>query len=362
MSRTVIWLLGLIALALLIFLCVRNHLPDIQEDILNRTAGALSAAPTKWAKVAVEGRNVSLTGIAPSEALREKAVETAGAVRGVVSVNDRLTVAQALPEAVLAPKPVVVHLPYKTQFAKNASGLVLTGSVPNEELRRMLLQLAKEKFGAEHVKDQLQIDSGAPQGWQQAVAMAITNLALFDMGSASLVDTEISLSGRVASEQTKNEVVTALQKRLPDNFSAEVNLTVPQLVVEEIHRDSGLFCKERFNKKIAGHSIHFSTDSVNVRAQSETVFNMILEFAASCPNSIIEVAGHTDSHGSKTYNMWLSRKRAIATMNKLIYRGMPADRLKVIGHGEESSLAGNDTRKGQAENRRIEFNYLQEAE
>lgn len=362
MGRTAIWLLGLFAFTLLVFLCVRNNTADIQEDILNRTASALSVAPTQWAKVAVDGRNVTLTGVAPSEALREKAVERAGAVWGVVSVDGQLTVVQALPDAVLKSEPVAVHRSYKTQFAKNASGIVLTGLVPDEQQHKNLLQLAEEKFGRGYVTDKLQINSGAPQGWRQAAVLAITNLALLDAGSASLIDTEISLSGRVVNEQTKKEVERALQERLPDNVNAKVNLTVPQLAVEEIHQDTGLFCKERFNKIIAGHAIHFSTNGVNVRAQAETVFNMILEFAVSCPNSIIEVAGHTDSHGSKAYNLWLSRERAIATMNKLIFRGMRADRLKVIGHGEENPLAGNESRKGQAENRRIEFNYLQEEE
>jgi OOP family OmpA-OmpF porin len=362
MGRTAIWLLGLFALALLVFLCVRNNTAEIQEDILNRTASALSAVPTKWAKVAVDGRNVTLTGIAPSEALREKAGERAGAVWGVVSVDNQLTVVQAIPEAVLKPEPVAVHNPYKTQFSKNASGIVLTGLVPDEWQHKDLLQLAEEKFGVGHVTDKLQINSDAPQGWQQLAVSAITNLALFDVGSASIVDTEFSVSGRVANDQTKKEVESALQKELPGNFNADIKLMVPKLAVEEIHQDTGLFCKEKFNKIITGHVIHFSIDSVGVRTEAETVFEKVLEFAASCPNSIVEVAGHTDSSGSKSYNLWLSRKRAVATMNKLIKKGMRADRVKAVGHGEANPLSGNDSRKWQAENRRIEFNYLQEGE
>ena len=41
---------------------------------------------------------------------------------------------------------------------------------------------------------------------------------------------------------------------------------------------------------------------------------------------------------------------------------MRADRLKVAGYGEAHPLSDNNTRKGQADNRRIEFSYLQEGE
>ena len=55
-------------------------------------------APTDWAKAKVDGRNVILTGIAPTEALREKATEMARAVPGVARVDNQITVAQKTPE------------------------------------------------------------------------------------------------------------------------------------------------------------------------------------------------------------------------------------------------------------------------
>ncbi len=360
MSRTVIWLLGLLALGILIFLCVRNHTPDIQEDILTRTSSVLSAKSTEWVKVDVDGRNVTLTGVAPSESLRDNAVEIAGAVWGVVSVDNQLTITKPAPAVVIAPEPVI-HSSYNTQFTKNASGIVLTGSVPNEEQHRILVQLAEEKFGVGHVTDQLQTRADAPEGWQQVATLAIPNLAFFDQGSAKLVDTNIDISGRVVDEQAKN-TVTGMQKLLPQNFKGNFNVTVRQPVVEEVHQDTGLFCAEQFNKKLAGQVVHFSTDSVAVETQDQAVFDQILEFSSSCPNSIIEVAGHTDSRGVEVYNLWLSQQRAAAIMNKLIKRGMRKDRLKAKGYGESNPLSDNSSRKGQAKNRRIEFNYLQEGE
>ncbi len=362
MSRTIIWLLGLLALGILIFLCIRNHTPDIQNDILTRASSAVSVKPTEWAKVAVDGRNVTLTGVAASELLRDKAAETAGAVWGVVSVDNQLTVAKPIVESavVLAPEPVI-QLPYESQFTKTTTGIILTGSVPSEEQRKILLQLAEEKFGTGHVTDQLQIRSDAPEGWQQTAALAITNLALFDQGSAKLVDTSIDVSGRVFDDLSKNTVI-GMQKLLPDNFSINFDLSVPELVVEELHQDTGLFCAEQFSQKLSGRVIHFSTDSAGVNAHEQAIFDQILEFTASCPNSIIEIAGHTDSRGARAYNLWLSQQRATAVMNILINRGIRQDRLIAKGYGESNPIFDNNSRDGQADNRRIEFNYLQEGE
>ena len=361
MSRTVIWLLGLFALAILFFLCVRNNTPVIQQDILTRTSSALLAKPMEWVKVDVDGRNVTLTGVAPSEMLHDKATELALTVWGVISVDNQLTVAKPIlePEVVLAPEPVI-HSPYASQFTKNTStGIVLTGFVPSEAQRRALLQLAEEKFGSGQVMDQLQIRADAPEGWQQVAALAINNLALFDQGSAKLVDTNIDISGRVFDEQAKNTVTDI---PFPQNFKVDFNLSVPQLVVEEVHQDTGLFCAEQFNKKLAGQVIHFSTDSVGLDIQDQVVFDKILEFSSSCPNSIIEVAGYTDSRGVDVYNIWLSEQRAVAAMKKLIKRGMREDRLTAKGYGESNPLSDNSSREGQANNRRIEFNYLREGE
>jgi OOP family OmpA-OmpF porin len=370
MSRAIILLLGLFALALLIFLCVRKHTPVIQDDIQMRTSSVLSPAPTDWAKVMADGRNITLTGIAPTEALREKAAEMARAIPGVVSVDNQITVAQLkqepTPVAVPEPEPTNIHSPYKSLFTKTASGLVLSGLVPDEEHRKTLFQMAEEKFGKGKVIDQLEIGSGAPEGWQQAAEAAISNLALFKEGTAKVIDTQLDLSGFVDGE-AKDTIEAEMQKQLPDTFKVDFNLTVPQLAMEEIHPEPqeqgtvGPPCSDQFKEKLAGQKLHFSTDSADAK-QAQAVISKVLKFSASCPNSIIEIAAHTDARASNSYNLRLSKNRAEAFVNKLKKRGMRADRLKAMGYGEAKPLSDNSTRKGQANNRRIEFKYLQEGE
>ncbi|EON93867.1 OmpA family protein [Marinobacter lipolyticus SM19] len=72
----------------------------------------------------------------------------------------------------------------------------------------------------------------------------------------------------------------------------------------------------------------------------------------------VELAGHTDSVGSETYNQQLSQQRADAVRDYLIDLGVDPDQLTANGYGESSPIRSNDTEEGRERNRRVEFNVL----
>jgi OmpA-OmpF porin, OOP family len=74
----------------------------------------------------------------------------------------------------------------------------------------------------------------------------------------------------------------------------------------------------------------------------------------------LSVEGHTDNRGSSKYNKTLSQKRANSVMKYLVDNGISASRLVAKGYGFERPIATNDTEEGRAENRRVEFNILEQ--
>ena len=68
----------------------------------------------------------------------------------------------------------------------------------------------------------------------------------------------------------------------------------------------------------------------------------------------VEIAGHTDAVGSEQYNQYLSERRAEAVKAYLVERGVPANRISVIGYGELQPRDTNDTVAGRRLNRRVE--------
>ena len=68
----------------------------------------------------------------------------------------------------------------------------------------------------------------------------------------------------------------------------------------------------------------------------------------------VTVIGYTDTTGDADYNMGLSKRRAEAVSDFLATLGVPADKTRTLGRGENDPIASNDTPEGRAQNRRVE--------
>ncbi len=78
------------------------------------------------------------------------------------------------------------------------------------------------------------------------------------------------------------------------------------------------------------------------------------------PNASIEISGHTDNVGGKSYNLQLSQSRAQAVVDYLKNKGVDNRRLTAVGYGDKMPLVSNDDeREGREINRRVEFLVLQ---
>lgn len=75
-------------------------------------------------------------------------------------------------------------------------------------------------------------------------------------------------------------------------------------------------------------------------------------------NTRIEVKGHTDNVGSEEFNMELSKERARAVTEYLVSKGVNRNKLSYSYYGMTKPLTSNDTEKGRALNRRVEFEIL----
>ncbi len=73
------------------------------------------------------------------------------------------------------------------------------------------------------------------------------------------------------------------------------------------------------------------------------------------PKTVIHVVGHTDSVGSESYNMDLSRHRAQSVINYFVLQDISHSRLVTVGRGETEPRASNDTEAGRQLNRRVEI-------
>ena len=69
----------------------------------------------------------------------------------------------------------------------------------------------------------------------------------------------------------------------------------------------------------------------------------------------IVIKGYTDAQGSKDYNRNLSAFRANVVKGYLTGKGVPPNRMKVVGMGDEGARMPNSTADGRSANRRVEI-------
>jgi outer membrane protein OmpA-like peptidoglycan-associated protein len=107
-------------------------------------------------------------------------------------------------------------------------------------------------------------------------------------------------------------------------------------------------------------NIYFDFDKATFKTESYTELNKLEAMLSQSQNTVIEIAGHTDAVGTKTYNKYLSLKRAQAVKDYLTKKGISTKRIKAVGYGKSKPLASNDDEHGGRElNRRVEFKVLQ---
>ncbi len=106
---------------------------------------------------------------------------------------------------------------------------------------------------------------------------------------------------------------------------------------------------------IMPNSITFGVDRSEVQSSVYETLNSVAKVLEEFNESVLLVAGHTDSSGSDSYNYDLSVKRASSVASYLKQRGISAERLRVRGFGETAPIASNDSAEGRAQNRRVEL-------
>lgn len=105
-------------------------------------------------------------------------------------------------------------------------------------------------------------------------------------------------------------------------------------------------------------NITFAFNSANLDPQFYSVLDNVASTLTEYNQTIVEVAGHTDSIGSDAVNQRLSEQRAASVGNYLMSKGLVRDRFILTGAGKTRPIASNDTEQGRAQNRRVEITLV----
>ncbi len=136
------------------------------------------------------------------------------------------------------------------------------------------------------------------------------------------------------------------------------NFDVPQTSdYQEINLDIRLMPIKK-DSKIVLRNVFFETAKATLSSMSYTELDNLVKIMNDNPKIKIEIGGHTDNVGSKSYNQKLSQDRAEAVVNYLLSKKIASNRLTFKGYAFDEPIDTNDTPEGRAQNRRVEFKIL----
>lgn len=106
-----------------------------------------------------------------------------------------------------------------------------------------------------------------------------------------------------------------------------------------------------------GH-VTFGFDRDSLRPEFNEVLNSVALVLEEFEQTVLVIDGHTDSTGSRSYNMGLSQRRAESVGRYLVGQGVAPVRVATYGYGPDHPVASNDTEAGRAQNRRVELTLM----
>lgn len=112
-------------------------------------------------------------------------------------------------------------------------------------------------------------------------------------------------------------------------------------------------------ERVVLRGINFDFDKAVVKPEFAPVLDVAAGILKERPTLKVVVEGHTCNIGTEAYNQKLSERRAKAVHEYLVKKGVKADRLSTVGHGEMQPMADNKTKSGRELNRRVEFKIMQ---
>jgi peptidoglycan-associated lipoprotein len=101
-----------------------------------------------------------------------------------------------------------------------------------------------------------------------------------------------------------------------------------------------------------GDRIFFDTDSSVIRSDGQATLGKQAVWLNQYKNYRITIEGHADERGTREYNLALGARRAAATRDFLISKGVAGSRMKTISYGKERPVAVCDDISCWSQNRR----------
>ena len=101
-----------------------------------------------------------------------------------------------------------------------------------------------------------------------------------------------------------------------------------------------------------GDRVFFEEDSSDLTPKAQATLDRQVAWLQRYDRGPFTIEGHADERGTREYNFALGQRRAQATKEYMVARGIPAGRVRTISYGKERPVATCNDISCWAQNRR----------
>ena len=270
MKKLLILLIAALAIAAIAYFCIyKTRVPGMEKDISSRAQQALDANGINWASSSIDGRDITLTGVAPTEEMKQEA-EKLARVDGVNFIDNQMTIAgQIGQETQLSEKEQAQAADgYSLTVSSDESGKFVLDGVMSAEARQQVLAAIKGKVDANNFIDNISIkDIEAPADLPQLAGDMIDKVSVLDKGAAAtLSGQKLTISGTSPIQDTLDKVKQA-EKSLPKGYSADIDVSLATAMTDKdkVADSAGAGKDDATGKESTGQG----ADAANKKADSK---------------------------------------------------------------------------------------------
>lgn len=183
---------------------------------------ALNTAGFTWVTAAADGLLVTLTGTAPTEALRFRAAKVVADTIGTSRVNDQMDVTPA--RALTAPR-------FSLELLRNDDGVSIIGLVPAAWEGTEFISAADSLSDNELTNMIETSDFPVPDQWDAAITFGFEALENLPRSKISIAADQVRITAIADSPEQKAEFERALSRVQPRDLNVLTEISAPRAVI-----------------------------------------------------------------------------------------------------------------------------------
>ncbi len=205
----------------------------------------------------------------------------------------------------------------------------------------------RRRFPDAEIALSLETVAGLDADWQLLTLAGVDVVAEIATGRLVLDVREAILEGVPKRDSLLDVRLDRLERVAPPDF------TISRLLIPEATAGNAA-CTTMF-AAIRGEPVRFRSGTTQFRPSSFALLDRYADYLMDCPETYLEIIGHTDATGDADLNRLLSEARAAAVADYLVGAGIPPEKISHRGVGSSEPIADNDSAWGRSKNRRIEI-------